>query len=261
MERLLILNPGSTSTKIAIYEDKRQVFLKSIEHDQSELQQFENLIDQLNYRINQVQQCLDAGKADISGLSAVMGRGGIIPNIVTGVIQLPSLMGKWLDDAYCIPCGLLNMYMDHLNPSLRYLVHLIREKFLFLNLKFLFGDGVNPRDRSKDFLAKYIAFTESPPKPIPRIMGGQGLPPASKIAFLMVGMIRSRPWAAGNINKRHMFSDPPPLLRIVMIRSDESGLISMIEGGVFHSSIRVGVFIRDRIHCIRTNFTFLGKLG
>ena len=46
MEKILVMNPGSTSTKIAVYQDETPLFVESIEHSQDELKPFENIIDQ-----------------------------------------------------------------------------------------------------------------------------------------------------------------------------------------------------------------------
>ena len=44
MEKILVINPGSTSTKIAVYEDDRQIFVNSIEHADEELEKYDDLI-------------------------------------------------------------------------------------------------------------------------------------------------------------------------------------------------------------------------
>ena len=50
--RILVINPGSTSTKIAIYMNGNVVFLKTIRHSAEELSQFEKIADQYEYRRN-----------------------------------------------------------------------------------------------------------------------------------------------------------------------------------------------------------------
>ena len=82
--RLLILNPGSTSTKAAVYDDDRQVAMKSIVHTNQDLAPYPTLYDQLDYRVALVRGWLGQEGIDLSTLSAVVGRGGIIPNIVAG---------------------------------------------------------------------------------------------------------------------------------------------------------------------------------
>ena len=82
--RLLILNPGSTSTKAAVYDGERQTAMKNIVHTNQDLAPYPSLYDQLDYRVALVRGWLAQEGIDLSTLSAVVGRGGIIPNIVAG---------------------------------------------------------------------------------------------------------------------------------------------------------------------------------
>ena len=50
MERILVINPGSTSTKIAVYEDENPLFVKTINHSKEELAPFKEPFDQYEYR-------------------------------------------------------------------------------------------------------------------------------------------------------------------------------------------------------------------
>lgn len=84
MFKLLVLNPGSTSTKVAVYEDEKPIFSKNIEHDGNILRMFEKLNDQLDFRIKAVSECLKSAGINLLDFSAVIGRGGIIPGIVSG---------------------------------------------------------------------------------------------------------------------------------------------------------------------------------
>ncbi len=82
--RLLILNPGSTSTKVAIFDDDRSTFQHSIPHTNQDLSPFPTLNDQLDYRVSLVRDTLTQAGISLDTLSAVVGRGGIIPGIVAG---------------------------------------------------------------------------------------------------------------------------------------------------------------------------------
>lgn len=82
--RQLILNPGSTSTKVAVYDDDQPVFVRSIPHTNHDLAPFPSLNDQLDYRVALVRGVLAEEGISLSTLSAVVGRGGIIPGIVAG---------------------------------------------------------------------------------------------------------------------------------------------------------------------------------
>jgi len=90
-DRLLILNPGSTSTKIAVYDNDTSIFVHSIPHTNHDLAPFRTLNDQLDYRVALARGALAQAGIDLKTLTAVVGRGGIIPGIVAG--------GYLVDDA------------------------------------------------------------------------------------------------------------------------------------------------------------------
>ena len=100
----LIINPGSTSTKIAVYEDEFPIFTKSILHTNHDLAPYPHLNDQLDYRVALVRSALAQEHLNLSTLSGVMGRGGIIPSVTTG--------GYVVDNAL-LDCLRNHPYFDH----------------------------------------------------------------------------------------------------------------------------------------------------
>ncbi|MGB9858468.1 MAG: butyrate kinase [Moorellaceae bacterium] len=82
--KILVLNPGSTSTKIALFEDEEEVFRKEIEHPHEELSRFPRVLDQLEFRKAAVQQTLSENRIDLKDLSAVAARGGALPPVSGG---------------------------------------------------------------------------------------------------------------------------------------------------------------------------------
>jgi len=90
--KILVINPGSTSTKIAVYEDSRPVFLKSIKHTSTELKSFETIIDQLQFRKNLILNELKAESIDFAQIKIVMGRGGMIKPVESGVYEVNERM-------------------------------------------------------------------------------------------------------------------------------------------------------------------------
>ena len=62
MERLLILNPGSTSTKLAVFDGEEPLFVESITHSAEELAPFDCVADQYEFRRELVLDCLKEGK-------------------------------------------------------------------------------------------------------------------------------------------------------------------------------------------------------
>lgn len=83
-ERILVINPGSTSTKIAVYEGEAEVFLKNISHPSSEIEEFATTYDQLRYRIDTIEDALREAGIPADSFDCVMGRGGGIAGLRTG---------------------------------------------------------------------------------------------------------------------------------------------------------------------------------
>ena len=71
--RILVINPGSTSTKVAVYEDERPVLLRNIRHTADELQQYATSFDQLPLRQNKIVQTLEEGEIPFD-FDAIVGR-------------------------------------------------------------------------------------------------------------------------------------------------------------------------------------------
>jgi len=88
MYKILVINPGSTSTKIAVYEGEKNVLLKNLKHSSEQLAGFENICSQYSYRKNAVLNELKSAQIDITDLSAVIGRGGLIHPIESGVYEV-----------------------------------------------------------------------------------------------------------------------------------------------------------------------------
>lgn len=89
---ILAINPGSTSTKIAIFQDARPVFLKSIRHDVDELKKFEKISDQYQYRMNLILNELKDSHIEIDKINAIVARGGLIKPIKSGVYRINEQM-------------------------------------------------------------------------------------------------------------------------------------------------------------------------
>jgi butyrate kinase len=86
--QLLIINPGSTSTKIAVYEDEREVFSENIPHTAPELAGFVRIVDQKIFRKNIILGLLHGRHIDMSAFAAVVGRGGLIKPIPSGIYKV-----------------------------------------------------------------------------------------------------------------------------------------------------------------------------
>lgn len=84
-KKVLAVNPGSTSTKIAVFFNTRVIFLKSIRHPIEELKKFKYISDQFEYRKKIILKELQDAHIDLSDLEAVVGRGGLVKPIKSGV--------------------------------------------------------------------------------------------------------------------------------------------------------------------------------
>ena len=74
--KVFAINPGSTSTKIALFEGDREIFKKTVEHDADKLSEFATVADQLPYRVETILQVVKEQGVDISDCAAFVGRGG-----------------------------------------------------------------------------------------------------------------------------------------------------------------------------------------
>ncbi len=84
MYKILVINPGSTSTKIAVYEDENQRLKKVIDHDVNELKKFKAVADQYEFRKNMILQFLSEEGINLHSFSAIIGRGGLLRPIPSG---------------------------------------------------------------------------------------------------------------------------------------------------------------------------------
>lgn len=97
--RILVINPGSTSTKIAVFRNGNPVFLKTIRHSVEELSKFKTIADQYEYRKNIIYQELKDAEIKLDMIEAVIGRGGLVKPIPSGVYRINEQMKKDLIEA------------------------------------------------------------------------------------------------------------------------------------------------------------------
>ncbi|MCL2027978.1 MAG: butyrate kinase [Bacteroidales bacterium] len=89
---ILAINPGSTSTKIAVFEDSKQIFLKNIKHSAEELAPFASITDQYEFRKNIILKELENAEIDINTIKIIVGRGGLVKPISSGVYEVNETM-------------------------------------------------------------------------------------------------------------------------------------------------------------------------
>lgn len=89
---VLVINPGSTSTKIAVFVDSKKTFDHTLCHSPEELGQFPTIASQYEFRQKVIMEALAAKGFDISCLAAVVGRGGVLRPIPSGVYKVNEAM-------------------------------------------------------------------------------------------------------------------------------------------------------------------------
>lgn len=98
--RILVINPGSTSTKIGVFDNEVSILEKTLRHDADVINSFENIIDQYEFRKNVILETLDKEGFNISKLSAVCGRGGLLRPIEGGTYGVNDVMLKDLREGF-----------------------------------------------------------------------------------------------------------------------------------------------------------------
>ena len=86
--RLLVINPGSTSTKIAVYAGEEPLFVETIRHDAADLDRFAQVMDQEDYRRELILAALAKHDLSVTDLTAIIGRGGLMRPIPGGVYRV-----------------------------------------------------------------------------------------------------------------------------------------------------------------------------
>jgi butyrate kinase len=90
MERnlVLVINPGSTSTKIAVYNETQKMAQENLDHDTQKLDQFEKITDQYEYRKEMILNWMHENGFDTHKLRAVVGRGGLLRPMPSGAYKV-----------------------------------------------------------------------------------------------------------------------------------------------------------------------------
>lgn len=86
--RILAINPGATSTKVAVYDDAEPLFVESIRHEAEELSKFDHTYDQHEFRAQTIRDAIGKHNLNIETLDAVVGRGGPFKPLVSGTYRV-----------------------------------------------------------------------------------------------------------------------------------------------------------------------------
>ncbi|SHJ66256.1 butyrate kinase [Anaerobranca californiensis DSM 14826] len=112
--RILTINPGSTSTKIAVFENDNPLFEETLRHSAEELVVFKTIIDQYEFRKNVILKTLDEQGINLNKLSAVVGRGGLLAPMPGGTYEVNE---KMLED---LRKGLQGQHASNLGGIIAY---------------------------------------------------------------------------------------------------------------------------------------------
>lgn len=97
--KVLVINPGATSTKIAVFDEDKQVFKKGIDHSEQELDQFDRVIDQADYRQKAILDAVAESGYQLSDFDAVCGRGGLYRAIPSGTYAVSDAVMRDVEQA------------------------------------------------------------------------------------------------------------------------------------------------------------------
>ncbi|MDD4834848.1 MAG: butyrate kinase [Lutispora sp.] len=90
--RILAINPGSTSTKIALYENETPIFTKSLSHSADEISKFDKISDQYEFRKKVILDAVGEHRIDLSEIDAIVGRGGNMKPVQGGTYKINDAM-------------------------------------------------------------------------------------------------------------------------------------------------------------------------
>ena len=96
----LIINPGSTSTKIAVFKDETIIFEETLRHSVEELKGFSKMYDQLEFRKEIILKALKDNNINVESIDCVVGRGGLLKPIEGGTYEINELMLEHLKIGY-----------------------------------------------------------------------------------------------------------------------------------------------------------------
>ena len=137
----LIINPGSTSTKIGVFEDETLLFEETLRHTTEEISQFATIVDQKDFRKKIITDLLASKNFDMKSLNMVVGRGGMLKPIPGGTYavtdellhdlvigkqgqhasNLGGILAREIGDSLGIPSFIVDpVVVDELAPVARY---------------------------------------------------------------------------------------------------------------------------------------------
>lgn len=139
--KILVINPGSTSTKIGVYEDETLLFEETLRHSTEEISQYASIVDQKDFRKKLIVDILAANNFDMKSLNVIVGRGGLLKPIPGGTYpvsdalledlkigkqgqhasNLGGILAREIGDELGVPSYIVDpVVVDELEPVARY---------------------------------------------------------------------------------------------------------------------------------------------
>ena len=106
--KILVINPGSTSTKLSLFINEKNIFTTDVFHDSSVLKTFPTINDQLDYRMEVVKNFIKENNIDLSDIAAVASRGGACYSVISGTYEVND---KLIEDTKAAKGGLYHSSM------------------------------------------------------------------------------------------------------------------------------------------------------
>ena len=100
--KILAINPGSTSTKVAVFENDKELFSTTLRHSSEEIGRYKTILDQLDFRREVILEAVKASGVALGDLDAVIGRGGLLKPIPSGTYEVNAQM---IEDIRLRPAG------------------------------------------------------------------------------------------------------------------------------------------------------------
>jgi butyrate kinase len=91
---ILVLNPGSTTTKFALFKNEKPLFVENIHHSTRKLKEFKGILDQYQFRREAILKILRKKRINLSNLDAIIGRGGLLKPVPSGTYRINKKMLK-----------------------------------------------------------------------------------------------------------------------------------------------------------------------
>ncbi|MBE6054620.1 MAG: butyrate kinase [Clostridium sartagoforme] len=92
LNNLLIINPGSTSTKIGVFQGEKELFQETLRHSSEEIAKYDTIFDQMDFRKDIIVDVLKEKNFDLNSLAAVVGRGGMLKSMESGTYKVNDRM-------------------------------------------------------------------------------------------------------------------------------------------------------------------------